>query len=987
MNVGDLKLSLLLDIRPFGASVKTALNILSTFNKSAAQSLKFQDPKINISGIDSQLSKLDSTLNKYQSEVTQSVSSNESLSQSFQKTSSVSVTLDSKLQNIFLRFQGVQSVIQILKGTFGAYLAEYNKFQSALLGLESISVFKGIDSQSSQNAVVNLKIVKDGLLSVSDASTSLKNLLASNFTLEQSIELIKRFGDSAAFGRQESLSFGEAIRSATEGLKNGNSITVDNAGVTKNLSLMLEQAGFKAQDLMRASEDAGVRMALFNGIVSETNGQLGNADKLINSSQGGLIKFQKSITDLKIAFGGVISSLTPLITGTLTTLNNFLIAAPDNAKKAALAFVGVATAMVFLNGQLSFLTKGFLLINALVIGLPTPLKILVGGLALIAAGILAVNGQLTIMNIELAGIPALIGLVVTAATALSSAFSDVSTSEIDMNTAIEETNKKITELEASINSLSTVDQALRDGMVLNQIQQKEYNTALETVKSLYPEVVTGIDQKTKSEILNSRALEEAIEKEKEKLRILKGARIETVKGEISDLTETYIEQTDTIEELNGKLKDGAKILKEDFKLWNPNPFKSFESYLRDASSELLATTKAADETRKKIADLFTANLQSNTLTPLLSSLRQSLGESKTAMEILNSSVDSMASNLIDRFKAITTSGKALTSVFKLIALGQNLIKIGQEIGSNEVSARGESILNQIDDKIAEIEAQKQTIVKKSSTTGTRTETNKDVKEFVSTLSKLNSELAEIQTRIASQTEGESITEGLFGKKKDIEDQIALIKQLNEIGVKGVIRKRTMEEITGIKVPGKRIMTAPPPEPPEETKTEEDTQFQETFEQSLSLAQQLSNVLGLGADNFISKLLGGLQEGLSLANSFAKLFSLFMNVGSGGIFSFLGLASGGQVPGSGSGDTVPAMLTPGEFVIKKSVVKRIGNGFFEWLNGGTLFSSLAGRFASGGLVTAAGSGGIQVVVLESRVKGEDIVLSQTRSNNRTGRRTL
>jgi hypothetical protein len=35
------------------------------------------------------------------------------------------------------------------------------------------------------------------------------------------------------------------------------------------------------------------------------------------------------------------------------------------------------------------------------------------------------------------------------------------------------------------------------------------------------------------------------------------------------------------------------------------------------------------------------------------------------------------------------------------------------------------------------------------------------------------------------------------------------------------------------------------------------------------------------------------------------------------------ASGGMVPGSGNGDTVPAMLTPGEFVIRKSSVKKLG----------------------------------------------------------------
>jgi len=48
------------------------------------------------------------------------------------------------------------------------------------------------------------------------------------------------------------------------------------------------------------------------------------------------------------------------------------------------------------------------------------------------------------------------------------------------------------------------------------------------------------------------------------------------------------------------------------------------------------------------------------------------------------------------------------------------------------------------------------------------------------------------------------------------------------------------------------------------------------------------------------------------------------------------ASGGFVPGSGNRDTVPAMLTPGEFVIRKSSVNKIGTENLQKLNrGGTV----------------------------------------------------
>ena len=48
---------------------------------------------------------------------------------------------------------------------------------------------------------------------------------------------------------------------------------------------------------------------------------------------------------------------------------------------------------------------------------------------------------------------------------------------------------------------------------------------------------------------------------------------------------------------------------------------------------------------------------------------------------------------------------------------------------------------------------------------------------------------------------------------------------------------------------------------------------------------------------------------------------------------MGFASGGLVPGTGNKDTVPAMLTPGEFVLRKSAVKSIGPSNLKGYNKG------------------------------------------------------
>ena len=76
----------------------------------------------------------------------------------------------------------------------------------------------------------------------------------------------------------------------------------------------------------------------------------------------------------------------------------------------------------------------------------------------------------------------------------------------------------------------------------------------------------------------------------------------------------------------------------------------------------------------------------------------------------------------------------------------------------------------------------------------------------------------------------------------------------------------------------------------------------------------------------------------------------------------GFAAGGTIPGSGDGDTVPAMLTPGEFVVNKGTVGMFGPQFFHALQDLAKTSGasaspetvLAGahstlRFATGGVV--------------------------------------
>lgn len=215
--------------------------------------------------------------------------------QSVSKVGNTSVATGVILGNLATRaFDG-------LVGAFKSTITEANRLDSGLVGLSSVAKAFGADTDKAKGAAQGL--ASDGLMSVGEAAAGLKNLLAAGFGLDQANTLMNRFKDSAAFGRQGSLEFGQAIVGATEGIKNGNSALVDNAGVTKNLSVILQEAGLNASDMARASSDVNVRQAIFSGILRETNPQLGDTAKYLETAAGSQAKFSSEIRTAEQAIG------------------------------------------------------------------------------------------------------------------------------------------------------------------------------------------------------------------------------------------------------------------------------------------------------------------------------------------------------------------------------------------------------------------------------------------------------------------------------------------------------------------------------------------------------------------------------------------------------------------------------------------------------------------------------------------------------------
>lgn len=192
--------------------------------------------------------------------------------------------------------------------------------QAAWTGLNSIVEGTGNNFNVAHDFLT--KFTQDGLVGIEDAATAYKNLLARGYDTSQIESVMTALKDSAAFGRQSSYELTEAIVSATEGLKNENSILVDNAGVTKNVAKMWDEyaksIGTTANNLTQQQKI----QAEVNGILKETAFQTGDAATYTKTFGGQIQVLKGAFSSMQIAIGKVVAPIVGLFIPAITAAIN-----------------------------------------------------------------------------------------------------------------------------------------------------------------------------------------------------------------------------------------------------------------------------------------------------------------------------------------------------------------------------------------------------------------------------------------------------------------------------------------------------------------------------------------------------------------------------------------------------------------------------------------------------------------------------------------
>ncbi|RKW20115.1 hypothetical protein D8B46_10075, partial [Candidatus Gracilibacteria bacterium] len=304
------------------------------------------------------------------------------LSKNINEVTKTTLSFSEKMAKVSAEFTAISTVAGTLKeklgGIFGNTINEADKLNNAMVGLKSIVNGTGNDFKQAEKFLKDF--TSDGLVGTQDAATSLKNLLASGFGMKEAGQIMERLKDSAAFGRQGSLELGEAIKGATEGIKNENSVLVDNAGVTKNLSVMWQEYAKSIGKSVKNLTDSEKRQATLNGILKETRFQVGDAKKLTEQYGGQKAKLIGTISTLSATIG-------QMLLPTLSQMMNFITPIIEGIIQWSQENPGLAKTIISLAAGFTGLLIVFTSISAILPLLGGAFTILTGPIGLVVGAI------------------------------------------------------------------------------------------------------------------------------------------------------------------------------------------------------------------------------------------------------------------------------------------------------------------------------------------------------------------------------------------------------------------------------------------------------------------------------------------------------------------------------------------------------------------------------------------------------------------------
>lgn len=267
--------------------------------------------KMRLEGVEKGLETAKSKLQEIENENKQVQSSNNQLDTSFIAMSATAVMALAKIGS------AIKDCVN-----------EYNLYTQAMSSLENVSDYTG-ESMEDLSAIMNKFST---YMTKSDLATTIKNFSLMGFTAQQTQQMIEALTNSAIRNRNANYTVSEAVRVASEGYRQGLSTLSDSAGVTENLSVMLDNYAKSIGKTASQLTEAEKNQAYLNRTMYAAEPFAGAMADYMDTLAGKQGQYSQAMRETQVAYAEALEpTMTKILesgTGLLNLLNSLISANP-----------------------------------------------------------------------------------------------------------------------------------------------------------------------------------------------------------------------------------------------------------------------------------------------------------------------------------------------------------------------------------------------------------------------------------------------------------------------------------------------------------------------------------------------------------------------------------------------------------------------------------------------------------------------------------
>lgn len=208
---------------------------------------------------------------------------------------------------------------------------EYNSYTQAMSSLQNVSEYTG-QSMSEFSSIMN----KFGAyMTKADLATTIKNFSLMGMKAEETEKMIEALTNSAIRNRNANYTVSEAVRVASEGYRQGLSTLSDSAGVTENLSVMLDNYAKTIGKTASQLTEAEKNQAYLNRTMYAAEPFASAMSDYLETLAGKQGQYSQSMRETQVAYTEALEPMMSKIleggTGLLNILNSLISANPTVA--------------------------------------------------------------------------------------------------------------------------------------------------------------------------------------------------------------------------------------------------------------------------------------------------------------------------------------------------------------------------------------------------------------------------------------------------------------------------------------------------------------------------------------------------------------------------------------------------------------------------------------------------------------------------------